>query len=265
MSADATTTFSLRGRVVLVVGASSGLGAHFARVLARAGADVVIVAARRADKLAALAREISSSRREGCLCKAVNMDVSDSDSIKKGVLAAEQAAGGRCVDVLVNCAGVARSKRALDMLESDWDHVLRVNLKGNFFVAQAVARRLVDRGQPGNIVNVASILGLRPGSRQANYGASKAGLLHVTRIMAHELSAHNIRVNALCPGYFASEMTDAFFASEAGVKYLQNIPPTRLGRLHELDGPILLLASDASSFMTGTHIVVDLGHTNAAL
>eukprot|EP00946_MAST-07B_sp_MAST-7B-sp1_P001425 g1425.t1 len=257
-------TFSLAGRAVLVVGASSGLGAHFARVLARAGADVVIVAARRADKLEALAREIAA-QCPACLCVAVSLDVSDTNSIVRGVDAAEAAAGGRCVDVLINCAGVARSKKAIDMDESDWDDVLRVNLKGNFFVAREIARRLVANGKPGNIVNVASILGLRPGSRQSNYGASKAGLLHVTRIMANELGQHRIRVNALCPGYFASEMTDEFFASKAGIKYLEKIPPKRLGKIHELDGPILLLASEASSFMTGTHLVVDLGHTNAAL
>lgn len=264
---DIRETFSLAGRVVLVVGASSGLGAHFAKVLSRAKPDAIIVAARRAQRLEELASSIrgTTAGMNSLQCEAVSLDVTSLDSIVSGIDAAERVAGGRCIDVLINCAGIAKSKKALDLLESDWDDVMAVNLKGNFFVAKEVASRLVAKSQPGNIVNVASILGIRPGSRQCNYGASKAALLQVTKVMANELREHNIRVNALCPGYFLSEMTDGFFATTAGEKYLQKIPPKRLGHLHELDGPLLLLASRASSFMTGTQIVVDLGHTNAAL
>ncbi len=261
------STFGMHCRSVLVVAASSGLGAHFARTLARAGAASVVLAARRVDRLAAVRDAIAADAADaaGCRVSCVPLDVGDLQSIRDGVDAAGAASDGGVVDVCINCAGIASPAAALDVEESQWDSVLDVNLKGNFFVAREVAARLVARERPGNIVNVCSILGLRPGSAQANYGASKAGLLHASKILANEVARHGIRVNCLCPGYFETEMNRDFFASEAGRRYLARIPPKRLGTLAELDGPLLLLASGASSFMTGTEIVVDLGHSNSNL
>lgn len=262
--------FSMAGKSVLVVGASSGLGAHFARTLARAGASSIVLAARRVAKLETVADSIQAftgndgSEPNSCNVACVPIDVAKLESIRSGIDRAENLAGST-IDVCINCAGIAAPAPALEMDEYQWDSLMNINLRGNFFVAREIAKRLVEHKRPGSIVNVASILGLRPGSNNANYGASKAGLLHATRILANELLRHNIRVNSLCPGYFKTELNADFFDSDAGTRYLSRIPPRRLGRLEELDGALLLLASDAGSFMTGTEIVVDLGHSNANL
>jgi NAD(P)-dependent dehydrogenase (short-subunit alcohol dehydrogenase family) len=258
------TTFSLTGKSVLVSGASSGIGAHFAAILAQAGCNNIVLSARRTKKLEDLAVKIRQESPHTNVF-AVPIDVTELTSIKQGILSAEKALNGSALNVLVNCSGVAAPALSVDMTEQQFDHVLSVNAKGNFFMATEFAKRLIHHEQPGSIVNVASILSLRPGSRQANYAASKAAMKMFSKVHAIEWSKYNIRSNCLCPGYFKTEMNDDFFQSSVGQKYLSNIPPKRLGSLDELNGPLLLLASDASSFMTGTEIVVDLGHTNAAL
>ena len=251
----------MENRVVFVSGASSGLGAHFAKLLVDAGARGIVLAARRMEKLRKLAETLTNSGECDALC--LSMDVTDIVSIRDAFMEAEKRFG--VIDVLVNCAGIGIPALALDMTPEDFDAVYRVNLRGAFFVAQEFAKCLVRQKRPGNIVMIASILGLRPSTRQSNYGAAKAALLHCARNLALELQRYDIRVNSLCPGYFPSEMTESYLKTAAGRKYISKIPPKRLGRLEELDGPLLLLASQASSFMTGTHVVVDLGHTNASL
>ena len=260
----AAAIFAMTGEVVMVTGASSGLGAHFARVLAGAGASAVILAARRKSKLESVASLIESNFPQ-CKTVCVSMDVMDRASIKHAFQTAEDQLGGKPVSVLINNAGVAGPKLALDMEAEDWDNVIDTNLKGAFFTSQEAYRRMVETNTEGRVVNISSILGLRIGTAQTNYCAAKAGLLQVTKSMANELSRHKIRINALCPGYFETEMNADFFKTDAGLAYLKRIPPKRLGQIDELNGPLLLLSSKASSFMTGTEIVVDLGHSNSAL
>jgi NAD(P)-dependent dehydrogenase (short-subunit alcohol dehydrogenase family) len=266
MNALISSTFSLAGKSILVSGASSGIGAHFAKVLAKAGCDNIVLAARRVNKLEELAHEIRTDSPNTHVAT-VPIDVNQLDSITNGVKEAEKSLKGGIgvLNVLINCSGIANPKLSVDTNEKDWDNVLDVNLKGNFFMATEFAKRLIEVKEAGSVINVASILSLRPGSRQANYCASKAAMLMFNKVHAIEWSRYSIRSNCICPGYFATEMNGDFFESDAGKKYLSKIPPKRLGKLSELNGPLLLLASDASSFMTGTEIVVDLGHTNAAL
>ncbi|AOR80502.1 SDR family NAD(P)-dependent oxidoreductase [Novosphingobium resinovorum] len=247
--------FDLTGKRALVTGASSGLGAHFARVLARAGAHVV-VAARREEALRTLVEEIM---RAGGSAAAVRLDVTDAASVAEAV-----AAAGR-LDVLVNNAGVTNTKPVLDQTEDDFDFILDTNLKGGFLVATQVARAMRDAGTGGSIVNVASILGLRQGGQVTPYAISKAGVIQMTRQLGLELARFGIRVNALAPGYVATELNDAFFASEAGQVLVRRIPQRRLGALEDLDGPLLLLASDTSRYMTGSTITVDGGHLVSTL
>lgn len=250
--------FDLTGRVAMVTGASSGLGRHFASVLARAGAKVV-VAARRREPLADLCDEI---RGMGGEAVAIDLDVTDQDSVTAAVEAANAGPG---LDILVNNAGVAVTKPILSVSEDEWDFVVDTNLKGAFLVAQEAARRLKARGRGGAIVNIASILGIRVAAHVPAYAASKAGLLQLTRALALELARYDIRVNALCPGYIETELNAEFFQSEAGKALIGRIPLRRLGRARELDGALLLLCSDAGSFITGSEIVVDGGHVVSSL
>src|SRR5688572_19100923 len=237
--------FSLKGRAALVTGASSGLGHHFAKVLVRAGAHVAI-AARRIDRLEALKREIETS---GGTATAVVLDVTDPASVKSAFATAEAALGP--ISVVVNNAGVAEPSYFLKMTEEEWRSVLSVNLDGVFRVAQEGARRMKANGTGGSIVNIASVLGLGVIKTLSHYSASKAGVIHMTKAVAYELARDNIRVNAIAPGYCETEMNDAFFQTEAGKRLIARVPMERLGRLSELDGPLLLLASNAGSFMTG--------------
>ncbi|RKH16084.1 glucose 1-dehydrogenase [Corallococcus sp. CA047B] len=252
--------FQLEGRRALITGASGGLGLHFAGVLARAGAEVVL-AARRVDMLAA---EVSRLRASGVRAHAVALDVTRSESVKAAVAEAEALAGG-VLDVLVNNAGVSGEHFFLEVEESEWDSVVDTNLKGAYLVARAVARRLVERGTPGSIINIASILGLRVGGAVSPYCASKAGLIHLTKAMAFELARHKIRVNALAPGYIETDFNREFFAREAGQKLVARIPFRRLGHMRELDGPLLLLASEAGSYMSGSVLEVDGAHLCSTL
>ncbi|MBP2296127.1 glucose 1-dehydrogenase [Azospirillum rugosum] len=254
-----SVTIDLNGKTALVTGASSGLGRHFAGVLARAGARVAL-AARRADALADTRAAIESA---GGSAVAVAMDVTDPDSVRAGVAEAATALGR--IDILVNNAGVTVTRSFLDMEEEEWDRVVDTNLTGCARVARAVARRMRDDGTGGAIVNIASILGLRVAGQLSSYIASKGGLVQLTQAMALELARHNIRVNALCPGYLETELNADFFATDAGRTLVKRIPQRRLGRLDELDVPLLLLCSDAGSYMTGSMLTVDGGHMVSSL
>ncbi len=251
-------TADLSGRVALVTGASSGLGAHVASVLARSGAGVVL-AARRIESCEALAETV---RAAGGDATAIRLDVADAASVRTA-LAEVDARFGR-LDVLVNNAGVATTATALDLAEADWDTVIDTNLKGAFLCAQAAAA-LMKRGGGGSIVNVASILGVRVASHVSAYAASKAGLLQLTRALALEWARYGIRVNALSPGYIETEMTRDAIAGPVGEALVKRIPQRRIGQPSDLDGPLLLLCSDASRYMTGAEIVVDGGHLVSAL
>lgn len=247
--------FQMTGKRVLVTGASSGLGRHFSQRLAKAGAQV-IVAARRMDALDGLVSDIQAS---GGSASAVRLDVTRTASIKDAL---DQAGP---IDVLVNNAGVTNTRPLLDQTEADFDFILDTNLKGSFAIATEVARRMRDRGQGGSIVNIASILGLRQGGQVTPYAISKAAIVQMTKQMGLELARYGIRVNALAPGYVATDLNEAFFESEAGKALVRRIPQRRLGTLADLDGPLLLLASDASTYMTGSVIAVDGGHLVGSL
>ncbi|MFV8817270.1 SDR family NAD(P)-dependent oxidoreductase [Haliea sp. E17] len=261
MSPDTTALPDMRltGKTVLVTGASSGLGAHFARVAAAAGGRVA-AAARRKDRLDALIESIEAAGGEAL---AVAMDVTDPASVDAGLDTIEKALGG--IDVLVNNAGVAAPAYSLKVEEASWDFIMDTNLKGAWRVAQAVAKRAVAGKRSCSIVNIASILGLRVGFGESVYAISKAAVVQMTRTLAMELAPKGVRVNALCPGYFATEMNTEYLHSEAGQAFLKRTPGGRVGELHELDAPLLLLASDAGSFINGVALPVDGGHLVSSL
>ena len=247
--------FDQTGKVALVTGASSGLGVHFARTLAGAGASVVI-AARRADRLASLQVELTAA---GVKAAAVDLDVQSPDSIASAFDASEKALGA--VDIVINNAGISIVKPAMEMPIEDWDSVVNTNLRGAWLVAQTAGKRWLAAKRPGAIVNIASILGLRTIGQVAPYNASKAGLIHLTRALAMEWARHDIRVNAICPGYIETEMNGDFWKTAAGQRLIDRIPQRRIGQPEHLDGALLLLASEAGSFMTGSVLTVDGGHT----
>ena len=251
--------FDLEGRTALVTGASSGLGRHFARTLAAHGASVAL-AARRVERLEALASEI---RDAGGAAHPVRMDVTDARSVEDALDSAQEAFG--TPDILLNNSGIARPASTLDVTGDDWAAVIGTNLEGAWRVAQGTARRMVGAGRAGTVINVLSILAFGVAGGLGTYAASKAGLLQLTRTMAMELARHRVRVNAIAPGYVLTEMNREFFAGEAGKAMTKRIPQRRVGDPSELDGALLLLASDASSYMTGSTIVVDGGHLASSL
>lgn len=248
-----STLFDIAGRCALVTGASSGLGRHFATMLAAQGAKVAVVA-RRIDRLDGLVAEISAA---GGTAVAASCDVTDGASVDAAIETAEEALGP--IDILVNNAGITISKPLLDQGEDDWRRVIDTNLNGAWRVAQAVARRMTARGSGGSIVNIASIAGLSTMARVPAYVASKAALVQLTKTMAAELAPEGIRVNAIAPGLFPSELSEGYLSSEPGKATIARIPLGRVGDPAELDGPLLLLASGAGSFMTGAVLVVDGG------
>ncbi len=251
--------FDLSGKVALVTGASSGLGVHFARTLAAEGAAVAI-AARRADRLASLQAELQAA---GAQAAAVDLDVTSAGAVMAAFDAAEKALGP--IDVVVNNAGISIVKPALDMPVEDWDQVVNTNLRGAWLVAQTAGKRWAAAKRAGSIVNIASILGLRTIGQVAPYNASKAGLIHLTRALAMEWARYQIRVNAICPGYIETEMNGDFWKTPGGQRLIERIPQRRIGKPEHLDGALLLLASEAGSFMTGSVITVDGGHTVSSL
>jgi NAD(P)-dependent dehydrogenase (short-subunit alcohol dehydrogenase family) len=240
--------FRLDGTVALVTGASGALGRHFARVLHAAGASVVL-GARQPESVIDLLPDRAM---------AVPLDVTDDAAIPAALSAATARFGP--VTLLVNNAGIAATRPFLDHTPEDWDQVMQVDLRGAFRMAQAASRGMVAAGG-GAVVNVASILGARVIPGVAGYSAAKAGLIQLTRQMAVELARHRIRVNALAPGYIATDINRAFFESEAGQAMIRRIPQRRLGRVDDLTGPLLLLASAAGAHMTGSVVTVDGGHS----
>lgn len=251
--------FHLNKRVALVTGASSGLGRHFASTLARAGASVA-VCARRLDEMQNLVDELQTL---GVQASAVRMDVTDASSVRAGFADIEKKLG--TVDLIVNNAGVASTQFLLEHDEATWDQVIDTNLKGAWLVAQEGAKRLVAAGIGGSIINIASILGERVAAGATAYAASKAGLIHLSKTMALELARYNIRVNAIAPGYFATDLNRDFLASAAGERLMSRIPQRRFARAQELDGALLLFASDAGSYITGSVLAVDGGHLVSSL
>ena len=247
--------FRLDGKTALVTGASSGLGRRFAKVLATAGARVAI-AARRTDRLDELAREITAA---GGTALAVAMDVTRVESISAAITQVEKGLGP--VNILVNNSGVAVDKRLGRFTEADYDKVMDTNLKGAFFVAQEVGQRMIDAKRPGNIINIASTAGLRPFTTLGVYGMSKAGLIYMTRAMASEWARRDISVNAKCPGYISTELNAHHWETDAGKKLIAMLPRQRVGKEEDLDGLLLLLASDAARMINGAIIPIDDGYS----
>ncbi|HVO46515.1 MAG TPA: SDR family NAD(P)-dependent oxidoreductase [Steroidobacteraceae bacterium] len=242
-----------------MTGASSGLGRHFAQVLGKAGMHVA-VAARRLPHLEALEQELNAT---GHVARAFALDVTDEKSIDSAITNAEQTLGP--VHVLVNAAGVTLSKPALEQSTEDWDRVIDTNLRGAFLMSMAAARRARAAERPLVIINIVSVLGIRQAGSVAPYAVSKAGLIQLTRCLALELARHDIRVNAIAPGYVRTDINEEFLSSAAGSALIKRIPQRRLGELSDFDGTLLLLASDASRYITGEVIAVDGGHLVSSL
>jgi len=254
-------SIDLSGRVAFITGASSGLGAQFARTLARAGAAVVL-AARRTEKLKDLRAQIEG---EGGDAHVVTLDVTDLDSIRAAVAHAETEMG--TIDILVNNSGVSTTQRIQDVSEEDFDFVFDTNVKGSFFVAQEVGKRMLARARGaapgsftgGRIINIASMAGLKTLPQIGVYAMSKAAVVHMTRAMAMEWGRFGINVNALCPGYIDTEINHHHWATEQGQKLVQMLPRKRVGKPEDLDALIVLLASDNSHFVNGAVIAADDG------
>ena len=251
----------LSGRVAFVSGASSGLGAQFARTLSRAGAGVVL-AARRVDRLKTLRAEIESM---GGDAHVVALDVTDHDSIKSAVAHAETEMG--TIDILVNNSGVSVTQRLVDVQPADYDQVMGTNTRGAFFMAQEVAKRMIARSRGaapgtftgGRIVNVASMAGLRPLSQIGVYAMSKAAVIHMTKAMALEWGKFGINVNALCPGYIDTEINHAHWKTEAGQKLVNLLPRKRVGQAQDLDVALMMLCANESHFINGAVLSADDG------
>ncbi len=249
--------FDLRGKAAIVTGASSGLGWRFALTLAKAGAKVAL-AARRLDRLGELARQIEAFDERAI---PIVLDVTDPESVCDCVRTAETELGP--ISVLVNNAGIAAAGPALEHKLEDWDRVLDINLKGAWLMAQETARHMAELGHGGSIINIASILGLGGTGEVVSYCAAKAGLVNLTRALAIELARHDIRVNAIAPGYIETDINRDFLHSNAGERVKSRIPQRRFGQPEDLDGTLLLLASDASRYMTGSVLVLDGGQSAA--
>ncbi len=254
-------TIDLSGRVAFITGASSGLGAQFAKTLARAGAAVVLTA-RRMEKLKDLRAQIEG---EGGDAHAIELDVTDLDSIKAAVAHAETEVGS--IDILVNNSGVSTTQKIQDVTEDDFDYVFNTNVRGSFFVAQEVGKRMLARARGaapgtftgGRIINVASMAGLRVLPQIGVYAMSKAAVVQMTKAFAIEWGRFGINVNALCPGYIDTEINHHHWATEQGQKLVQMLPRKRVGKPEDLDALIVMLASDQSHFVNGAVIAADDG------
>jgi len=247
--------FSVEGRVALVSGASSGLGEHIAELLADNGVAVVC-AARRMDLLDGLAERIKA---KGGKALAVSIDVTDRASVKAGFDLAEKEFG--TPDIIIANAGATGRQPFIEMEESNWDHILNVNVKGVFNLGQEGAQRLVAAGKPGNIINISSICAVSSFMGLTHYSASKGAVNQLTRVMGHELAEHDIRVNALAPGFLHTDLVADYYATPQGKADLANLPLGRAGELSELNGTILLLASNAASYMSGSIVTADAAHS----
>lgn len=252
--------FNLDGKVALITGAGSGLGRQFAETLAGAGATVAL-AARRREKLEETAEMV---RQGGGNAICLELDVTDALSVTNCIRETASEVGG--LDILINNAGIARQAFLTETSEDDWDAVIDTNLKGVFMMAQAAAKAMINAGKPGCIINIASILGLRVSKALGSYIAAKSAVVQLTKAMAIEWARYDIRVNALAPGYFITEINEAQFADGQADAFLkQRVPMGRVGELDEISGPLLLLASGAGSYMTGSILTVDGGHVCSSL
>ena len=247
--------FDLKGKVAVVTGASSGLGWRFALVLARAGAKVAI-AARRLERLSELSRQIEALDGRAI---PILLDITSRDSIAQCLTAAETELGP--ISIIVNNAGIVERSRSLELDPEEWDKVVATNLSGVWHMAQQGARHMSKLGHGGSIVNIASVLGLAGMGGVPAYCATKGGVINLTRALAVDFAPLGVRVNAIAPGYIETDLNRDFLRSEAGEALLKKIPQNRFGDASDLDGTLLLLASDASRFMTGSILVVDGGHS----
>jgi hypothetical protein len=243
----------LDGKTALVTGASSGLGRRFAEILARAGASVA-VAGRRIGELEALKQEIDQRGGKACVVK---MDVTSVTGVRSAVAVTESTLGG--IDILLNNSGVSRQQHLTEVEEQDYDYVTDTNCKGAFFVAQAVGRSMIARKSRGRIINIASVAGLRVLAQFSTYCMSKASVIQMTKVMAHEWGRYGINVNAICPGFIETEINRADWETEAGKKLINTLPRRRVGKARDLDGLVLLLASEQSHFINGAVITADDG------
>jgi len=257
---DVGIEVNFEGKIAMVTGASSGLGARFAKALAGAGAQVVL-ASRRVERLKELRAEIEA---DGGAAHVVRLDVTDLGSIKAAIAHAETEAGP--IDILVNNSGVSSTQRLLDVGEDDYGYIMDTNLRGAFFMAQQTAKRMIARakGDPRKqhrIVNIASVAGLRVLPRIGVYCMSKAGVVQMTKAMAVEWGKYGINVNAICPGYIATDSNEDYFDTEPGRKLIEMLPRKRPGKPEDLDGLLLLLAAEEAHFINGAIITADDGMT----
>jgi len=254
-----TNFFELDGKIALVTGASSGLGKHFATVLANAGCTV-IATARRQNLLDDTVSEIKTA---GGNAHAVRMDLSDVNELQTALNQCFSEIG--VPDILINNAGIATTSKFLDVTEDDALSTFNVNQLGVWRVSQHVCNKMIESQKSGAVINIASVLGLDVMRGVSSYAVSKAAVVQLTKVMALELARHNIRVNAIAPGYFSTDMNKDFLNSDAGKKLINRVPTRRAGNMEDLDGLLLLLASDKSAYMTGSVIPVDGGHLVAGL
>lgn len=242
----------MSGETVMITGGGTGLGKQFATILGQAGATIVLCA-RRVEKLEDTAEIV---RRNGGAAHCIAIDVSNQVSISD---AFDRLDAISPITVLINNAGTTANPMLLDLSEEEWDSVVDTNLKGAWMVARTAARQMIDQGKGGSIINIASVLGTSVQKGTGAYATSKSGLLHLTRQMALEWARYDIRVNAIAPGYYRTDMATRYLNSDEGKHLIKRIPQRRLGDPGEMDGAILMLASSASSYMTGSVVTVDGG------